>query len=52
MVPVPRVSSWEELNIRLETESRKRRLRRLRCHTEVIDERVKRGHAAAAGDAL
>jgi transposase len=29
MVPIPRVSSWEELNTRLEAESRKRRLRRL-----------------------
>ena len=26
MVPIPRVSSWEELNTRLEAESRKRRL--------------------------
>jgi len=28
MVPIPRVSSWEELNTRLEAESQKRRLRR------------------------
>ncbi len=36
MVPIPRVSSWEELNTRLEAESRKRRLRRLRGHTETF----------------
>ena len=46
MVPIPRVSSWEELNARLEAESRKRRLRRLRGHTETIGERFKRDHAA------
>jgi len=46
MVPIPRVSSWEELNTRLETESQKRRLRRLRGHTEAIGERFKRDHAA------
>ena len=45
MVPIPRVSSWEELNIRLEAESRKRRLRRLRGHTETIGERFERDHA-------
>jgi len=46
MVPIPRVSSWEELNIRLEAESRKRRLRRLRGYTETIGERFERDHAA------
>jgi hypothetical protein len=46
MVPIPRVSSWEEPNIRLEAESRKRRLRRLRGYTETIGERFERDHAA------
>jgi len=46
MVPIPRVSSWEELNTRLEAESQKRRFRRLRGHTESIGERFKRDHAA------
>jgi len=46
MVPIPRVSSWEELNTRLEAESQKRRLRRLRGHTETIGERFERDHAA------
>ena len=46
MVPIPRVSSWEELNIRLEAESRKRRLRRLRGHIATIGERFERDHAA------
>ena len=46
MIPIPRVSSWEELNARLEAESRKRRLRRLRGHTETIGERFERDHAA------
>ena len=46
MVSIPRVSSWEELNTRLEAESQKRRLRRLRGHTEAIGERFKRDHAA------
>src|ERR1035438_3776215 len=46
MVPIPRVSSWEELNTDLEAECRKRRLRRLRGHTEAIGERFKRDHAA------
>src|SRR5450631_4081392 len=45
MVPIPRVSSWEELNTRLEAESRKRRLRRLRGHTESIGERFERDQA-------
>ena len=46
MVPIPRVSSWEELNARLEAERRKRRLRRLRGHTATIGERFERDHAA------
>jgi hypothetical protein len=46
MVPIPRVSSWEELNTRLEAESQKRRLRRLRGHTEAIGERFERDRAA------
>jgi transposase len=46
MVPIPRVSSWEELNIRLEAESQKRRLRRLRGHTETIGERFERDRVA------
>jgi hypothetical protein len=46
MVPIPLVSSWEELNTRLEAESRKRRLRRLRGHTETIGERFERDRAA------
>ena len=46
MVPIPRVSSWEELNTRLEAESGKRRLRRLRGYAETIGERFERDHAA------
>jgi transposase len=46
MVPIPRVSSWEELNTHLEAESRKRRLRRLRGNTETIGERFERDHRA------
>src|SRR5664279_576320 len=42
MVPVPRVSSWDELNAHLEAECRKRRQRRLRGHTETIGERFER----------
>jgi len=45
MVPIPRVSSWEELNTHLDAECRKRRLRRLRGHTETIGERFERDHA-------
>jgi hypothetical protein len=44
MVPIPRVSSWEELNTRLEAESRKRQIRRLRGHTETIGERFEPRH--------
>ena len=46
MVPIPRFSSWEELNAQLEQECRKRRERRLRGHTETIGERFERDHAA------
>jgi hypothetical protein len=42
MVPIPRVSSWEELNAHLEAECCKRRERRLRGHTETIGERFER----------
>jgi transposase len=42
MVPVPRVSSWEELNVHLEAQCRQRRERRLRGHTETIGERFER----------
>src|ERR1017187_5906946 len=46
MVPIPRVSSWEELNTRLEAEGRNRRLRRLGGHTESIGERFESDHRA------
>jgi len=46
MVPIPRVSSWEELNAYLEAQCRQRRERRLRGHTETIGERFKRDRAA------
>jgi hypothetical protein len=46
MVPIPRASSWEELNTRLEAECRKRRERRLRGNTETIGERFERDGAA------
>jgi transposase len=46
MVPIPHVSSWEELNTRLVAECRKRRERRLRGHTETIGERFERDRAA------
>jgi hypothetical protein len=39
MVPVPRVTSWEELNAHLLGECRKRRERKLWGHTETIAER-------------
>jgi transposase len=45
MVPIPRVSNWEELNMHLDAECRKRRGRRLRGHTETIGERFERDHA-------
>ena len=46
MVPIPRVSSWEEWNVQLEAQCRKRRERRLRGHAETIGERFERDRAA------
>ena len=46
MVPIPRMSSWEELNAHLEQQCRKRRERQLRGHTESIGERFERDRAA------
>jgi hypothetical protein len=46
MVPIPRASSWEELNAHLEEDCRKRRQRRLRGHTETIGERFERDRQA------
>jgi transposase len=46
MVPIPSVSSWQELNAHLEQQCRKRRERRLRGHTETIGERFERDRAA------
>ena len=46
MVPIPRASSWEELNAHLEADCRRRRERRLRGHTETIGERFERDRAA------
>jgi hypothetical protein len=46
MVPIPRVSSWDDLNAHLEADCRKRRERRLRGHTETIGERFERDRAA------
>jgi transposase len=49
MVPIPRASSWEELNLHLEADCRKRRERQLRGHTETIGERFERDRAALLG---
>ena len=46
MVPIPRVSSWQELNAHLEQQCRKRCERRLRGHSETIGERFERDRAA------
>jgi len=46
MVPIPRASSWEELNLQLEANCRKRRERVLRGHKETIGERFERDRAA------
>src|SRR5271154_1485574 len=46
LVPVPRVTSWEELNERLLNGCRERRARRLRGHQETIGERFERDRAA------
>ncbi len=42
MVPVPRATSWEELNAHLREECRKHRERKLWGHTETIAERFER----------
>ena len=46
LVPIPRASSWDELNVRLEADCRARRQRRLRGHSETIAERFERDRAA------
>jgi transposase len=46
MVPIPRASSWEELNEHFAADCRQRRERRLRGHTETIAERFERDRAA------
>ena len=46
LVPIPRVSSWEELNAQLLEQCRARRARRLRGHEETIGERFERDRAA------
>ena len=46
LVPVPHMSSWEELNAYLLEQCRKRRERRMRGHQETIAERFERDHAA------
>ncbi|MBV9505529.1 MAG: IS21 family transposase [Acidobacteriia bacterium] len=42
LVPVPRVTSWEELNAQLRQACLQRRQRKLRGHTETIAERFER----------
>ena len=46
LVPIPRVGSWEELNVRLLEQCRERRARRLRGHQETIGERLEGDRAA------
>ena len=46
MVPIPRASSWDELNAQLAERCRIRRERRLRGHKETIGERFERDRAA------
>ena len=46
MVPIPQAASWEELNVRLEADCRRRREQRLRRHTETTRERLERDRAA------
>jgi hypothetical protein len=46
MVPIPRASSWDELNAQLAERCRMRRERRLRGHQETIGERFERDRAA------
>jgi hypothetical protein len=45
MVPIPCFNSWDEFNAYLEVQSRKRRERRLRGHSETIGERFERDRA-------
>jgi hypothetical protein len=45
MVPIPCFNSWDEFNTYLEEQSRKRRERRLRGHSETIGERFERDRA-------
>jgi transposase len=46
MVPIPRTSSWEELNAHLLEQCRKRREQRVWGHEETIGERFQHEHAA------
>ncbi len=46
LVPVPRCASWEELNIHLLEQCRKRRQQRLRGHEQTIGERFEKDHVA------
>jgi transposase len=46
MVPIPRASSWDDLNAYLEVSCRKRRERILRGHKETIGERFERDRVA------
>jgi len=46
MVPIPRASSWEELNAHLEADCRKRRERILRGHKQTIGECFERDRAS------
>jgi hypothetical protein len=46
LVPIPRCSTWQELNARLVEQCRKRRARRLRGHEQTIGERFQRDTAA------
>jgi hypothetical protein len=45
-VPIPRVQSFEELNLRLQEQCHKRRARRLRGHEQSIGERFERDRQA------
>ena len=46
LVPVPRMGSWEELNVHLLDQCRKRRAQRVWGHRETIGERFERDRAA------
>ena len=46
MVPAPRFPSWEAFNEQLEAQCLNNRKRRLRRHTETIEERFKRDRQA------